>query len=259
MTAAVAGVCFVLGLVVGSFLNVVAWRIPRKESVVRPPSHCPECGTPISPRDNVPIVSWLLLRGRCRHCGTSIAARYPAVELATGLLWAAVGIRFAEPAPGALPAFLVFTSALVAITAIDLEHYIIPNRVVYPAGFLAVPLLALASAVEDDWWALARAGIGAVGAWAFFFVLHVISPRSMGFGDVRLSFLLGLHLGWLGGGEVAGGLFFGFLYGAVVGVALIVAGRRKRRQHIPFGPFLAAGAMTFVLFGEPLLRAYRGN
>lgn len=257
MTAAWAAVGGMFGLAVGSFLNVVIWRVPRKESIVRPPSHCPGCDTPIAPRDNIPVVSWIVLRGRCRHCGTRISAQYPIVELANAGLWAAVGARFAGT-PAAIPAYFLLAAALLAISVIDLEHYIIPNRILYPVGFASVPLLAFASAVEGEWWALARALIGAAGAFAFFFVLHFISPRSMGFGDVRLSFVLGLYLGWLGGLEVPFGLFAGFLYGAVIGVILIAAGRRGRKQHIPFGPFLAAGAMTFVLVGEPILDWYRG-
>ncbi len=257
MTGLYAALCGIFGLVVGSFLNVVIWRVPRKESIVAPPSHCPGCDAPIAPRDNIPVLSWLLLRGNCRHCGTAISVQYPLVELLTAALWAAVGARFVDT-PAALPAYLTFTAVLVAISVIDLEHYIIPNRIVYPAGFAAIPLLALASGVEGDWWALGRAFIGGGGAFLFFFTLHVISPRSMGFGDVRLSFLLGLHLGWLGAAEVVGGLFLGFLYGAVVGMVLIVAGGRGRKQHIPFGPFLAAGTMTFVLVGGAILDGYPG-
>lgn len=249
-----AAVCALVGLAVGSFLNVVIARVPRHESVVHPPSHCPECDTAIAPRDNVPVLSYVALRGRCRHCGTSIALRYPLVEVATAVLWAAVGARFAGS--WALPAYLMFSAALLAISVIDLEHYIIPNRIVYPVGFASVPLLTLAAALDDDWPALVRAGLAGLAAFAFFFALHVVSPRSMGFGDVRLSLLLGVYLGWLGWPEVLAGLFLGFALGAVVGVALMVTGRRNRRQHIPFGPFLAAGTMLVVLVGDPIIDAY---
>jgi len=244
------------GLVIGSFLNVVIWRVPRKESVVAPPSHCPECGTPIAPRDNVPVVSWLLLRGRCRHCGTHISARYPLVELSCGVLFAALGARFAHS--WALPAYLVLGAALLAISLIDLEHYLIPNRVIYPVGFMAVPLLAIGAAGDGHWWWFARALIGAAGAFATLFVIHIASPRGMGFGDVRLSFVLGLYLGYLGAADVPFGIFLGFLYGAVIGLVLMAFGRRGRRQHIPFGPFLAAGTLTIVLFGGPIIDWYRG-
>jgi leader peptidase (prepilin peptidase)/N-methyltransferase len=257
VTALIAVICGVYGLVIGSFLNVVIWRVPRKESVVRPRSRCPGCEAPIAPRDNIPVLSWLMLRGRCRHCGEPIALRYPFVELVTGVAFAAVGARFAHS--WGLPAFLVFTAALIALSAIDLEHYVLPNRIIYPLGFVGVPLLALASALDHDWSALGRAFGGAVAAFAFFYVVHLIAPHGMGFGDVRLSFVLGLFLGWLGWAYVAAGLFAGFLYGAVVGVGVMaVVGMRGRKMQIPFGPFLALGAMTLVLFGAPILDWYKG-
>jgi leader peptidase (prepilin peptidase)/N-methyltransferase len=256
VTAIVAVICGIYGLVVGSFLNVVIWRVPRKESIVRPPSHCPGCDSPIAVRDNVPVFSWVLLRGHCRTCSAPISARYPLIELLTAVLWAAVGARFHDS--WALPAYLVFTAGLIALSAIDLEHYILPNRIVYPLGFAGAGLLAFASALEHDWGAYGRACGGALAAFTFFYVVHMIVPHGMGFGDVRLSFVLGLYLGWLGWGYVAGGLFVGFLYGAVVGVVIIaVVGKRGRKMHIPFGPFLALGAMTFVLFGGPILDWYR--
>jgi leader peptidase (prepilin peptidase)/N-methyltransferase len=170
------------------------------------------------------------------------------------VLFAAVGARFAHS--WALPAFLVLAGALVALSIIDLEHFILPNRIIYPVDITLVVLLAAASAVEHDWGAFGRALAGGAAAFAVFFVIHLVSPRGMGFGDVRLSFLLGLALGWLGWGEVAGGLFAGFLYGALIGVALIAVKVRGRKQQIPFGPFLALGAMTFVLFGGPVLDWY---
>ncbi len=255
MTALVAAISGVYGLVIGSFLNVVIWRVPRHDSIVKPPSHCPVCDAKIANRDNIPVVSWLLLRGRCRSCDAAISVRYPFVELVTGVLFAAVGARFAHS--WALPAYLVLAGALIALSAIDLEHYLLPNRILYPADGAVVVLLAAASAAEHDWGAFARAAIAGGIAFAIFLTIHLVSPRGMGFGDVRLSFLLGFSLGWLGWGEVAGGLFSGFLYGAVVGVALIAFRVKGRKQQIPFGPYLAAGAMTFVLFGEPIVDWYR--
>jgi len=255
MTALVAAISGLYGLVIGSFLNVVIWRVPRHESIVRPPSHCPKCDVKIANRDNIPVVSWLLLRGRCRNCDTEISIRYPLIELLTGVLFAAVGARFWDS--WALPAYLVLTASLIALSFIDLEHYILPNRILYPTDGAMVVLLAGASALEHDWGAYGRAAIAGVAAFAIFYVIHFVSPRGMGFGDVRLSFLLGFSLGWLGWGEVFGGLFAGFLYGAVVGVLLIALKLRSRKQRIPFGPFLAAGAMTFVLFGGPLVEWYQ--
>ena len=255
MTALVAGISGLYGLVIGSFLNVLIWRVPREESIVRPPSHCPKCETKLAVRDNIPVVSWVLLHGHCRYCDTAISARYPLIELLTGALFAAVGARFFDS--WALPAYLVLTAALIALSFIDLEHYILPNRILYPTDAAIVALLAGASALEHDWGAFGRAAIAGVAAFAVFFAIHFVSPRGMGFGDVRLSFLLGFSLGWLGWGEVFGGLFAGFLYGAVVGVLLIALNLRSRKQRIPFGPFLAAGAMTFVLFGAPLVDWYQ--
>jgi leader peptidase (prepilin peptidase) / N-methyltransferase len=255
VTALVAAISGVYGLVIGSFLNVVIWRVPRHDSIVKPPSHCPVCDAKIANRDNIPVVSWLLLRGRCRSCDAAISVRYPFVELLTGALFAAVGARFAHS--WALPAYLVLAGALIALSAIDLEHYLLPNRILYPADGAVIVLLAAASAAEHDWGAFVRAAIAGAIAFAIFLTIHLVSPRGMGFGDVRLSFLLGFSLGWLGWGEVAGGLFSGFLYGAVVGVALIAFKVKGRKQQIPFGPYLAAGAMTFVLFGEPIVDWYR--
>jgi len=256
MTALVAVIAGIYGLVIGSFLNVVIWRLPRHESLVRPGSHCPGCDAPIAVRDNVPVVSWLVLRGRCRHCGEPISIRYPFIELLTAVLFAAVGARFHDS--WALPAFLLLTAALIAISAIDLEHFIIPNRIVYPVGIASVILLAGAAALEHDFSSFGRALLGAAGAFLFFFILHLVAPGGMGFGDVRLSFVLGLFLGWLGGLYVFGGLFLGFLLGAVIGTVLIAVGRRGRKQHIPFGPFLAAGTMIFVLFGDPIVHWWQG-
>jgi leader peptidase (prepilin peptidase) / N-methyltransferase len=255
VTALVAAISGVYGLVIGSFLNVVIWRVPRHESLVKPPSHCPACDAKILNRDNIPVVSWLLLRGRCRNCGTGISPRYPFVELLTGVMFAAVGARFAHS--WVLPAYLVLTAALIALSAIDLEHYLLPNRIMYPTDAAFIALLAAGSAGDQDLGAFGRALVAGAIAFAIFFVIHIVSPRGMGFGDVRLSFLLGVSLGWIGWGELAGGLFAGFLYGAVVGVVLIAVKVRGRKQRIPFGPFLAAGAMTFILFGVQIVDWYR--
>ncbi|MBV9043043.1 MAG: prepilin peptidase [Acidimicrobiia bacterium] len=254
MTAFVTVACGVFGLAVGSFLNVVIYRVPRKESVVHPRSRCPGCGTQLAERDNIPVVSWVLLHGKCRTCGEPISARYPLVELLTAALFVTAALRFGLD--WVLPAYLIFFASLVAITFIDLEHYIIPNRVLYPTVFIAIPLLVLAAATQDQWHNLERALLGAVLAWSFFLVLHLISPRGMGFGDVRLSFLLGLFLGWLDLRHVFLGVFVGFLLGSIVGLVLMALRRRGRRDHIPFGPFLAAGAVIAVLFGTSILGWY---
>ena len=256
MTAFVIVVCVILGFAVGSFLNVVIWRVPRHESIVAPPSHCPGCDEPISPRDNVPVFSWLFLRGHCRKCGEPIPVRYPMVEIGCGVLWGVIGYTFADS--WALPAYLVLAAALIALSVIDLEHYLLPNRIVYPlagAGLVLLGVAAFAEGAGDDF---VRAVLGGLAAFTALFVLHIVSPRSMGFGDVKLSFILGLYLGWLGVGETVLGLLLGFVYGAVIGLVLLATRSRGRKDHIPFGPFLAAGALTAVLVGTTILDWYRG-
>jgi leader peptidase (prepilin peptidase)/N-methyltransferase len=256
MTALVAIVCGLFGLVIGSFLNVVVWRVPRRESIALPASHCPVCDTPLAPYENIPVASWLALRAKCRHCDAHISARYPAVELLTGVLFALVGVRFADS--WVLPAYLVFTAGLIALSMIDLEHQLLPNRVLYPVGFIAIPLLFAGALVEGEMSDFGRALLGAAVAFAVFFCIHTVSPRGLAFGDVRLSFLLGCFLAYLSWWHLFFGLFAGFMYGAVIGLVLIGLGRGTRQARIPFGPFLAAGALTIVLIGQPIIDLYRG-
>ena len=254
MTAFVAAVCAVLGLAVGSFLNVVIHRVPKKESVVRPRSRCPNCATELRPADNIPVVSWVRLRGRCRTCGNPISARYPLVELACAALFAAAGVRFGLS--WELPGFLLLFAALLAISAIDLEHFIVPNRIVYPTLFVAIPLMAAAALANGEPERIRSAAIGSVAAWLGLFVVHFISPGGMGFGDVRLSAVIGLFLGWIDVALVLLGLLLGFILGAGIGIALIALRLRGRKDALPFAPFLAAGAVLAVLFSGPLLRTY---
>ena len=254
MTALLAVVCGVVGLCIGSFLNVVIYRVPRKESVVRPRSHCPSCQALIAERDNIPVVSWILLRGRCRACGARISPRYAVVELGTAALFVAAAIRFGQS--WSLPAFLVFFAALLAISVIDIDCFLVPNRVLYPALFIAAPLLVLAAAATGDRTALVHALIGGVGGFGALLVVHLVSPRGMGFGDVRLAGLIGMMLGWLGLGYPVLGIFSGFLLASIVGVGLIVTRVRTRKDPVPFGPFLAVGAVVAVLWGQALLDAY---
>jgi leader peptidase (prepilin peptidase)/N-methyltransferase len=249
--------CGLLGLAVGSFLNVVIWRVPRKLSVVRPASHCPQCETPIRPTDNVPVLSWLVLRGRCRHCGNPIPVRYPLVEAGCALLFAAVAARFGWSWP--LPAYLVLAAALLAISLIDLEHFIVPDRITAPLTISALALLGLAAAAGGNGWRFGRSVLGGLAFFAFLLVLNLLYPRGMGMGDVKLSFSLGLYLGWLGWGQVFLGGFLSFLLGAVVGVALIATGIKGRKDVVPFGPFLALGTLLTILVGNPILRWYTGS
>jgi leader peptidase (prepilin peptidase) / N-methyltransferase len=254
MTALAAAICFVIGLCVGSFLNVVIYRVPRRQSVVRPRSHCPACEAPIADRDNIPVVSWVLLRGRCRSCGARISVRYPLVELGTAVLFVAAAVRLG--ATWQLPAFCVFFASLLAISVIDLDHYIIPNRVIYPTLAVTIPLLVVAAAADGSWGHLRNAAIGGVAGFGVLLAIHVAVPRGMGFGDVRLAGVIGMMLGWLGLRYLFLGLFLAFLLASVIGVALIAARLRSRKDAVPFGPFMAMGAVLAVLWGRAILDAY---
>jgi leader peptidase (prepilin peptidase)/N-methyltransferase len=254
VTASLIVIAGVFGLLVGSFLNVVIWRVPRGESIVSPPSHCPGCNAPIAPRDNIPVISWLLLRGRCRHCATKISARYPLVELSTGLLFAALAAQLGPHAD--LPAFLYLGAIAVALAMIDIDTRRLPNAIVVPSYAVAAALLAGAAAAEGEWGHLLRAGLGAAALFGFYFLLVLVYPKGMGFGDVKLAGVLGLYLGWLGWGALAVGAFLAFLLGGVLGAALMALGRASRKTAIPFGPWMLAGALIAVFVGQRLADAY---
>lgn len=246
-----------LGLVVGSFLNVVVWRVPRGESVVRPPSACPACGHPIRPRDNVPVVSWLVLRRRCRDCAAPISARYPVVEAATAVLFLLVLWRFAGgPTLAALPAYWYLAAIGLALSLIDVETSRLPNAIVLPGYPVLLVLLTAASWGDGDFAALARAGIGGAGLLVFYFLLRVLRPGGMGLGDVKLAGLLGAALAWLGWGAFVVGAFAAFLVGGVFSLGLVFAGRASRKTRVPFGPWMVLGAAVGVACGESLWAAY---
>jgi leader peptidase (prepilin peptidase)/N-methyltransferase len=208
----------------------------------------------IPPRDNVPVLSWLLLRGRCRSCGAPIPVRYPMVEIGCAVLWGVIAYRFHDS--WALPAYLVLAAALLALSVIDLEHYLLPNRIVFPVAGAGVVLLGVAAALSGQGDDFLRALLGGFAAFGALGLLHLVSPRGMGMGDVKLAFVLGLYLGWLGWGEVFLGLFLGFFLGAVIGIVLIAAKLRTRKDHVPFGPFLAAGTLIAVIWGPSILGWY---
>jgi leader peptidase (prepilin peptidase) / N-methyltransferase len=235
------------GLVVGSFLNVVAYRLPRDESLVHPRSRCPSCDTQLRAIDNVPLVSWLLLRGRCHHCGAAISARYPLVELATGALYAAVVATQDDAARIVLG--LVLVTVLVPITLIDLDHRIIPNVITGPA---AVAALVVIAALDTDF--LVEAIVAAIGGGAFFLIAALLYPRGMGMGDVKLAGVLGLYLGR----AVAPAILIALVAGVLVGAAIIVrkGAVEGRKTAVPFGPFLALGGMVAFFVGNELVDAY---
>jgi leader peptidase (prepilin peptidase) / N-methyltransferase len=243
--------CALFGLAIGSFLNVVIVRVPDHESIVSPPSSCPYCHTPIAVRDNIPVVSWLLLRGRCRTCQATISVRYPLVELASAALFAGTAARFGYV--WELPAYLALFAGLLALSWIDCEHLLLPRTIVYPLGLIVAVLLVVASAATDKWHSLLVGALSAVVWFVLFFLLNLFSPRLLGFGDVRLALVLGLSLGWLGVGYVLFGFVAGNFVGAVIGLALIAAKQIDRQQQIPYGVFLAAGAGIAVFAGPEVL------
>jgi len=252
--AALLPVVALLGLLIGSFLNVVIWRVPRGESVVTPPSHCPGCDRAIRPRDNVPVLSWLLLRGRCRDCDERISPRYPLVEAATAAVFIILTVRLGlDPA---LPAFLYLGAVGVALTMIDIDVKRLPNVIVLPSYAVGLALLGGAAVASGDPGRLLRAVLGMAALFGFYFLLALIYPAGMGFGDVKLAGLLGLYLGWLGWAEVIAGGFLGFLFGGVVGGALMAVRRAGRKSQIPFGPFMLVGAFVAILCGGALADLY---
>jgi leader peptidase (prepilin peptidase)/N-methyltransferase len=248
------GYCALLGLVVGSFLNVVIYRVPRKESIVSPRSACPTCHMAITPRDNVPIFSWLFLRGRCRGCRSPISMRYPLIEAATAGLFAGVAARIGFS--WTLPAYLVLAAGLLALACTDLEHLILPKRIVYPVlGMVGASLLA-AAAITGHWHDLLVAVLSALVWFVIFYAMNAISPRALGFGDVRLAPVLGLALGWLGVRYVLLGFFAANFVGAIIGIALIASKRMSRQQQVPYGVFLAFGTLLAIFAGPELLRPF---
>jgi leader peptidase (prepilin peptidase) / N-methyltransferase len=246
----------VLGLFVGSFLNVVVHRLPRGESVVRPRSRCPGCGTQLAWYDNVPVVSWVVLRGRCRTCREPISVRYPLVELLTAAVFGVLAWRLG--AVWELPAFLYLGAIGVALGAIDIDTRKLPDRIVLPSYAVAAALLAGAALLEHDWHPLLRAVEGGLALYAFYALLWVVYPAGMGFGDVKLAGILGGYLGWLGWDVLVVGGFAGFLLGGVFGVALMVAGRGGRKTKIPFGPYMLAGALAGIVWGQQIASWYTG-
>ncbi|MEN1973973.1 prepilin peptidase [Cellulomonas sp. P4] len=255
--ALLTGTCVVLGLLVGSFLNVVVWRVPRGASVVSPPSACPACGTRIRARDNVPVVSWLVLRGRCRDCAAPISARYPLVEAGTGALFglAAWWVGW----DWVLPAVLYVAGLAVALALIDLDVRRLPDALVLPSYPVLVALLVLASASPggtSDWPVLGRSLLGAAAFALAYGLIWVVYPGGMGLGDVKLAGLLGLLLGWFGWGAVVVGFFAAFLLAGLVVLGLLAARRIGRRSAVAFGPWMLVGAAVGAVAGPRALDAY---
>lgn len=247
----------VVGLAVGSFLNVVVHRVPLGLSVVRPGSACPACAAPVTARDNVPVLSWLLLRGRCRSCAAPISLRYPVVELACAALFAAVTAWVAHEGRWALlPVLLYLTAAGLALALIDLDVHRLPDAIVLPAYPLTAALLGFAAVAEHDGAAALRALAGGLLLYGLYFALAVAKPGGMGFGDVKLAGVLGAVLGYAGWSALAVGAFSAFVLGGAIGVGLVATGLLRRRGHLPFGPFMLVGAALGVVAGGAVVRWY---
>lgn len=298
MTAFLLVFAGLFGLVIGSFLNVVAYRVPAGISLMRE-SRCPECDAGIRWWQNVPVLSWVLLRGRCASCAAPISGRYAIVEALTGVVfvvvtWGAVGGRFVslrslnaqggvsldDPVWAAvadpvfwivLVAFLYFAAVSVVLTLIDLDTKRLPNVIVLPSIVVGIVLLGIAAAVGAStgsatgitgsaagWGKFLRALAGGAILYAFYFIVRVISPRGMGGGDVKLAALVGLYLGWCGWATLVVGAFAAFVFGGVFGIGLILLRRAKRKTAIPFGPWMIAGAWAGIAVGEPVGRWYVG-
>lgn len=247
--AGIVAFAFLLGLVAGSFVSAVAHRVPRGISIAGPRSRCPSCGAQIAAHDNVPVLSWFLLRGRARCCGARISPRYPLTELGLGLLFAAtVLVYHDDPAEAAIG--FVFLTMLAAVTLTDLEQRIIPNKIL-----LVGAILCVAIAAPTDPGGLPERAIAAVAAGGLLFLVALAYPQGMGLGDVKLTATMGLFLGR----AVAPAILVALLAGSIVGLALIARhGSKARKMAIPFGPFLALGGVVALLAGDQLLDLYFG-
>ena len=258
----------VMGSAVGSFLNVVIYRVPLGLSVVSPPSACPGCSSNISPRDNVPVLSWLVLRGKCRTCHTSISARYPIVEALTGILFIVVALQFLPALTSAvrppevvssaivLVAFLYFMAISVALAAIDLDVHRLPDRIVLPGYVVGPVFLSAAALVAGDTGALIRLAAGGAIFFVFYLVLAFVYPGGMGLGDVKLAGVIGIFLGFLGWEQLIVGAAATFILGGIASAVLIILRKAGRRSGIPFGPWMLGGAWVAIFAGSTIAGAY---
>jgi leader peptidase (prepilin peptidase)/N-methyltransferase len=256
------------GILIGSFLNVVIYRVPLGKSIVSPPSACTQCAHEIKAYDNIPLVSWLLLRGQCRNCGTRISARYPLVELGTGVVFFAVSLLFAPAILGAatvsaaiaaslvLVAFLYLAAVSVALALIDIDVRRLPNAIVLPSYVVALALFTSASVLTGDYSGLIRAAIAMAALALAYFLMAIIRPGGMGLGDVKLAGVIGIYLGWIGWGPLAVGAFGAFILGGVYALVLILSRRATRKSGVPFGPWMLAGAWLGIAAGTSIFTGY---
>lgn len=260
------------GALIGSFVNVVAYRVPLKISIVTPPSACTQCGKRIKAYDNIPVLSWIFLRGKCRNCGSAISVRYPTVELGTAVFfgsiaywlfsggvssrWLASSTVGIAAACVALTAYLYLAAVSVALAVIDFDTHTLPNSIVLPAYPVAAVLLAIAGILGGQPERLPMALAGGGVMFGAYLLLALAYPGGMGFGDVKLAGVLGLYLGWLGWAPLAVGAFGAFLLGGLFSLVLILIGRANRKSGIPFGPCMLAGAWLGIFFGEAIASGY---
>lgn len=256
-TSLVAGIAAVFGLIFGSFINVVAYRVPNEMSIISPASACPACNHPIRHRDNIPVVSWLLLRGRCRDCGDRISIRYPVVEAGTAALFAVTVVQIGTEA--VLPAYLWFVGVSLTLVLTDLDVYRIPNRILYPGTVVGTVLLAGGAAIDGTLGSFVRGLGGAVLYFALFLILALVARGGFGFGDVKLAFFLGLFLTYQSWGVLGSGIALGIAAGGVVAIFLLIFRRVGRKAKIPFGPAMVAGAYAALVFGQQLADWYVGT
>lgn len=246
----IASFAFLGGMITGSFVGVVAHRVPQHRSIAGPRSECPACGSQIAAYDNIPVLSWLLLGGRCRSCRARIPARYPLIELAVGAAFAATAIVLYDD-PAELALGLVFVGVLAAITLTDLESRVIPNVILLAGALICVPLVGLTDPAS-----LGERAIAAAGAGGFLLAFALAYPRGMGMGDVKLAALMGLYLG----SAVVPALVIGVLSAALVGLTVMgMRGSGARKIAIPFGPFLALGGVVALLAGQQIIDGYLGT
>jgi leader peptidase (prepilin peptidase) / N-methyltransferase len=259
VTALLLVVVTLLGLLIGSFLTTIVDRVPRGQSVVRPRSRCAACGSPVRSRQNIPVVGWVVLKGRCADCRTRAGLHNPLLEAGTAALFIAITRRLVDgPLLSALPAYLCFAALGIALSIIDLEHHRLPDALVLPAYPVMAILLTASSVARHDWWSLGRSAVGAAVLFGCYLALALAHPRGMGFGDVKLAGVIGGVLAYLSWSALVVGALGAFVLGAFAGVAMMAVGRAGRTTAIPFGPFMIASALTGVFAAEPIVEAYQG-
>jgi len=240
-------IAFIFGIVIGSFLNVCIYRIPRGDSIVHPPSRCVSCNYLLKSWDLVPVLSYVFLRGRCRKCGVRISVRYPLIELLTGVLFSIVVYKYGFNLSGLF--YCLFVAALIVVTFIDLDHFLIPNNVV-----LTMLVMGLGFHIFVGAFSPLNVFLAFVGAGLFFLLLYVISRGGLGGGDVKLAAVLGLWLGWP---DTALAIFLGSLIGSIIGITLIALRIKKRKEPIPYGPYLVLGTLIVLFVGEEIWQWYQ--